>query len=58
MDQLRRARKAHGPAGEPDWTPYQEADRACLIIGKRDTVAHDVDAHIRAAWGSQIVSFR
>jgi hypothetical protein len=29
-----------------------------LIIGKRDTVARDVDAHIRAAWGSEIVSFR
>jgi para-nitrobenzyl esterase len=50
--------KPAGPAGEPDWTPYQEDDRACLIIGKRDTVANDVDAHIRAAWGSEIVSFR
>jgi para-nitrobenzyl esterase len=50
--------KPAGPAGEPDWTPYREEDRACLIIGKRDTVVHDVDAHIRAAWGSEIVSFR
>jgi para-nitrobenzyl esterase len=50
--------KPAGPAGEPDWTSYREDDRACLIIGKRDTVAHDIDSHIRAAWGSEIVSFR
>ncbi len=50
--------KPAGPAGEPDWTAYQEADRACLVIDKRDTVAHDLDAHIRAAWGSEMVSFR
>ena len=50
--------KPAGPPGEPDWTAYQEADRACLIIDKRDTVANDVDAHIRAAWGSEMVSFR
>jgi para-nitrobenzyl esterase len=51
-------RKPVGPAGEPEWTAYQEADRACLIIAKRDTVVRDVDARIRAAWGSEIVSFR
>ena len=50
--------KPAGPYGEPDWTPYQEADRACLIINKRDTVVHDPDARIRTAWGSEIVSFR
>jgi para-nitrobenzyl esterase len=50
--------KPAGPAGEPDWTPYQEADRACLIINKHDTVVHDVDAQIRTAWGSEVVSFR
>ncbi len=47
-----------GPPGEPDWTPYRPAGRACLIIAKRDRLVHDVDAHIRAAWGSQMVSFR
>ncbi|OBH27360.1 carboxylesterase [Mycobacterium sp. E342] len=47
-----------GPDGEPDWTPYRAADRACLIIDKRDTVACDVDARIRAAWGSEMVGFR
>lgn len=47
-----------GPAGEPEWTPYREADRACLIIDRRDTVARDVDAHIRAAWGAEMVAFR
>ncbi|MGO9695380.1 MAG: carboxylesterase/lipase family protein [Mycobacterium sp.] len=50
--------KPAGPDGEPDWTPYQGADRACLVINKRDTVVHDVDARIRAAWGSEMVSFR
>lgn len=50
--------KPAGPDGEPDWTPYQEADRACLIIDKRDRIAGDLDAPIRAAWGSEMVSFR
>ncbi|BBZ42761.1 carboxylesterase/lipase family protein [Mycobacterium parmense] len=53
----RRAEPA-GPAGEPHWAPYQRPERACLIIDRRDTVAHDVDADIRAAWGSEMVSFR
>jgi para-nitrobenzyl esterase len=47
-----------GLPGEPHWMPYRAGDRACLIIDKRDTVVHDVDARIRAAWGSEMVSFR
>jgi para-nitrobenzyl esterase len=50
--------KPTGPSGEPEWTPYQKNDRACLIIDKRDTIVHDVDAHIRATWGNEVVSFR
>ncbi len=50
--------KPMGMAGEPDWTPYQETDRACLVIDKRDALVHDVDAHIRAAWGTKMVGFR
>ena len=50
--------KPTGPAGEPDWTPYQGTDRACLIIDRRDAVVHDIDARIRAAWGSEVVGFR
>ncbi len=50
--------KPAGPPGEPEWMPYQSADRACLLIDRRDAVAHDVDANIRAAWGSEMVSFR
>jgi para-nitrobenzyl esterase len=50
--------KPAGPPGEPDWAPYQAPDRACLIIDKREVIAHDVDANIRAAWGSEMVSFR
>jgi para-nitrobenzyl esterase len=47
-----------GPAGEPSWPRYQDPERACLLIDKRDTVVHDVDARIRGAWGAQMVSFR
>ncbi|MEB4212001.1 carboxylesterase/lipase family protein [Mycobacterium sp. 94-17] len=47
-----------GPPGEPEWTPYTHDDRSCLIIGRGDALAHDVDADIRAAWGSEMVSFR
>jgi len=49
--------KPTGPPGEPEWTPYQETDRACLIIDKRDTIVHDIDGHIRAAWGD-VLHFR
>jgi para-nitrobenzyl esterase len=50
--------KPAGPAGEPEWSPYRANDRACLVIDKSDALAHDVDANIRAAWGSEMVSFR
>src|SRR5215475_10471376 len=50
--------KPTGPDGEPDWLPYQEADRACLLIDRQDTVVNDVDLHIRSAWGSEVLSFR
>jgi para-nitrobenzyl esterase len=50
--------KPQGPAGEPEWTTYQETDRACLIIDRHDDVVHDLDARIRAAWGTEMVSFR
>jgi para-nitrobenzyl esterase len=47
-----------GAAGDPEWTSYAEDDRSCLIIDRSDVLAHDVDAKIRAAWGSEMVSFR
>jgi para-nitrobenzyl esterase len=47
-----------GAAGDPEWTSYAEDDRSCLIIDRSDVLAHDVDANIRAAWGSEMVSFR
>jgi para-nitrobenzyl esterase len=50
--------KPIGLEGEPEWPPYQEADRACLVIDRQDSVANDVDLHIRSAWGSQVLSFR
>ena len=50
--------KPIGAPGEPEWTPYQEADRACLIIDRADRVVYDADAHIRPAWGSDVLHFR
>ncbi len=50
--------KPTGLPGEPDWLPYQEPDRACLLIGRQDTVASDIDTHIRATWGTQVLNFR
>ena len=50
--------KPIGAPGEPEWTPYQEADRACLIIDRTDRVVHDADDRIRQAWGSDAVHFR
>jgi para-nitrobenzyl esterase len=50
--------KPQGLAGEPEWTTYQQTDRACLIIDRHDDVVHDLDARIRAAWGTEVVSFR
>lgn len=50
--------KPTGPDGEPDWTPYTDADRACLLIDRSDRIVHDVDAEIRAAWGNDPVQFR
>ncbi|BCI86170.1 hypothetical protein NIIDMKKI_13760 [Mycobacterium kansasii] len=49
----------HGkPAGEPDWPSYDDADRACLVINRTDSVARDLDGHLRAAWGGEVVGFR
>jgi para-nitrobenzyl esterase len=50
--------KPIGLPDEPDWTPYQEADRASLVIGRRDAVVSDIDADIRAAWGNEVLNFR
>jgi para-nitrobenzyl esterase len=50
--------KPIGGPDEPEWTPYTEADRACLIIDRTDRVMNDADAHIRGAWGSDVVHFR
>jgi para-nitrobenzyl esterase len=50
--------KPSGLPGEPDWTPYQEADRACLVIDHRDRIGHDIDARTRTTWGSDPVHLR
>jgi para-nitrobenzyl esterase len=50
--------KPIGLPGEQEWVPYCEADRACLVIDRRDVVVNDVDVHIRAAWGDEVLNFR
>jgi para-nitrobenzyl esterase len=50
--------KPIGVPGEPEWTPYQEADRACLIVDRTDRIVYDADAHIRPAWGNDALHFR
>lgn len=50
--------KPSGLPGEPEWMPYQLTDRPCLLIGDRDRLVHDVDKHIRMAWGDDVLSFR
>lgn len=50
--------KPNGGYGEPDWLPYQLSDRACLVIDKQDSVVNDIDHPIRAAFGTEVLSFR
>jgi para-nitrobenzyl esterase len=50
--------KPNGLPGEPEWPPYHESDRACLIIDKRDAIVNDIDLHIRATWGNSVLNFR
>ena len=50
--------KPSGVPGEPEWTPYSDTDRACLIIDSTDRIVYDADAEIRAAWGSDPVHLR
>ena len=50
--------KPAGLPGEPEWLPYQEADRTSLLIGREDTAVSDIDTDIRATWGQQILNFR
>jgi len=47
-----------GLAGEPEWPPYGEPERSCLIIDNDDRVVQDADEKIRKAWGSDILHFR
>jgi para-nitrobenzyl esterase len=50
--------KPLGRDGEPEWLPYQAADRPCLVIDRQDTGVNDVDLHIRSVWGSEVLGFR
>jgi len=50
--------KPVGLPDDPEWSPYQEADRACLVINHEDRIIYDSDAKIREAWGSDILHFR
>ena len=37
---------------------YTTAERATLVINRHDTVVHDPDRAIRAAWGDEVLGFR
>jgi para-nitrobenzyl esterase len=50
--------KPIGLPDEPAWIPYQEADRACLLIDRVDSVVNDIDRGIRAMWGDRVLNFR
>lgn len=50
--------KPIGLGDEPAWIPYQDADRACLLIDRVDSVVNDVDRDIRSMWGDQVLNFR
>ncbi len=47
-----------GMPGQPEWLPYQDPDRPCLLIDSQDTVVNDIDTDIRATWGGQVLNFR
>lgn len=53
VDQFRDAGQTHGSRWRARLAMLRGGHRACLIIGRRDAVVHDVDAHIRATWGSK-----
>ena len=50
--------KPIGLPDEPAWIPYQEADRASLVIDRADSVVNDIDRDIRAMWGDNVLSFK
>ena len=37
---------------------YRDLDRPCLLIDRQDSVVHDIDSHIRATWGTEVLNFR
>ncbi len=50
--------KPLGLADEPAWIPYQEADRATLVIDRVDSVVNDIDRDIRTTWGDKVLNLR
>jgi para-nitrobenzyl esterase len=50
--------KPIGLPDDPEWPPYQDTDRACLIIDQEDRIKFDPDAKIRQAWGNDVLHFR
>lgn len=46
-----------GLPGEPEWPPFDAADRHTMVIAKKDRVVEDLDRDIRAAWGDEVLGF-
>ena len=41
----------------PDWTAYDQTQRATLVIDAADSLVDDLDAGLRSAWGEQVITF-
>lgn len=61
MQQRWRAFIAGHPPDAPGaerWPAYDARTRSTMVIDRRDLVAGDLDADLRAAWGPAVLSFR
>jgi para-nitrobenzyl esterase len=43
--------------GSKHWSPYDETNRDTLLIDTADTLAHDPERALRAAWGDKVMAF-
>lgn len=50
--------KPSASAGDLQWRPYRNEDRATLVIDAADEVVDDLDRDVRVAWGDEVLSFR
>ncbi len=46
------ARHGHPNEHQPEWSRFMP-DRACLVVGQRDRVEHDIDRDLQRTWGDR-----